>query len=515
VRFQSILFPDSTAADGAATGTRCDYAGDLNIDQIVDAVTRDKEEYDLKPFFYAPVSSVDAIEYRQQVMRDIRVGAVRSCIDSFAEAMRTMRRELAQAEKLHYPLQKERWLLHACQTYCSAVSRLRSALCELELTSRGLSAFRDFLTEYTRSEGFASLESETRAASQALADIQYSVLIKGNGFSVRRYGGEPDYSEEVARTFQRFRQGAVKDYLVKFRATAEMNHVEAKILDFVALLFPDAFSRLHEFAARHHDFIDATVRRFDREIQFYISYVDFIERLEQKGLAFCLPSVSASDKSVFAGDTFDLALAAKLFETNTAIMVNDFELRGRERIFIVSGPNQGGKTTFARTFGQLHHLAAIGCPVPGSRAKLFLFDAIFTHFEREETIESLHGKLEDDLVRIHDILERATPRGIVIINEIFSSTSLRDAVFLAKHVIEKIASLDLLSVCVTFLDELASFSEKTVSMVSTVLPENPAVRTFKVIRRPAEGRSYAVTIAERYGLTYERLRARLFAEHGG
>ncbi|MBN1440364.1 MAG: hypothetical protein JW929_13230 [Anaerolineales bacterium] len=79
-----------------------------------------------------------------------------------------------------------------------------------------------------------------------------------------------------------------------------------------------------------------------------------------------------------------------------------------------------GFSSFARMFGQMHHLAALGCPMPGRSAKLFLFDRIFNHCEREESVKSLRGKLQDGLERARRILEGMVPDSIVIMNKIFT-----------------------------------------------------------------------------------------------
>jgi DNA mismatch repair protein MutS len=508
--FRSILFQNVADRVPDERLSALDFFVDLNLDQIVAAITAGKEEYHLAPFFYAPLHDVDAVTFRHEVMQDLEDACLFESIKAFAVSMREVREHLAQLEKRYYEHQNQRWFLDAVDRYGDGVNRLVRDLAAARcIRSRGLLAFRDYLSRYASSARFTSLVAEAKRLEAELSAIRYGVLIQGLRVEVRHYGGESNYSTEIDAMFARFQQGAVQQYTFRFSDSPEMNHIEGQILDGVAQLHQDTFAQLEQYWAANKDFQDPTIVVFDREIQFYVAYLEYIERFKKAGLNFCYPRVSDSCKEFADDNGFDLALAGKLIGGNGTPVTNDFCLKGSERIIVVSGPNQGGKTTTARTFGQLHYLGSLGCLVPGIKAQLYLPDRILTHFEREERMTTLRGKLEDDLIRIRAILEAATPRSVVIINEIFASTTLRDAISLSKKIAAAIMELDVLCVWVTFIDEVASLGPQTVSMVATVVPDNPAQRTFKVVRRPADGLAYAMAIAEKYRLTYGILKERI------
>jgi hypothetical protein len=506
---RSILFLGAAVGDDRANQGEAACFHDLLLDQVIAAVTRDKEEYNLLPIYYERLTSIEAVEYRHEVWRDLEDAALVEKFTRFSGEMRQVRHRLTWSTKTSFTLQRRGWFLDAAERYGAAVQGLCDELEGVTLQSRGLHEFRAFLVDYVQSSTFVTLTRETKSLREKLTQVRYCINVKGPRIQVLKYRGESDYSIEIEQTFERFQQGAVKSYLHEFSDWPDMNHVQSSIADRVARLFREVFGELEGFCERHAMFVDNSLVAYDREIQFYLTYLDFIRPLQAQGLSFCLPAVQRRSKEVFAIATFDLALASKLLRETSPLVCNEFHLVDPERIIVVSGPNQGGKTTFARTIGQVHYLAGLGCPVAGTQASLFLYDQLYTHFGKEEDPTYLSGKLEDDLLRIRDVLNEATADSILIMNEIFASTTVHDALVLGTRVIQKVVNLDMLCVMVTFVDELTDLGPSIVSMASTVNPENPTERTFKIVRRPANGLAYAMAIAEKYGLTYDMLKGRI------
>lgn len=505
--FDSILFPHPHEQQTDSPAEPACFP-DLNLDQAVAGIAGRWPDYDLTPFFHRPLSRLDGIQYRQAVFQDLDRSEVMAVIRGFAQAMKRVRQCRGHAANLYYEEQRQRWLLAGVLAYAGAVIDLREGLNGLELASEGLRSFSEYVRNYVDTDAFQAMDREAEEVRKQLESLRYSIRFTQGGFEVYRYDDEPDLGAEVLEVFQKFQQRAVKDWSAEFRDPVEMNHIEAIVLRNVARLFPLPFNHLADFAKRYARFRDDRLVQFDREIHFYRAYLESLRPLKDLGMPFCYPNLH-DEKTESCQAAFDLALALSLAAEHKTVVTNDFSLSGDERLIIVSGPNNGGKTTFARLFGQLHYLARLGVPVPGEHALLYLSGPVLTHFEREEHSANLHGKLEDDLLRANDLLGRLTPDTVVILNEIFHSTTLSDARFLTRKVLEAVSERDCIGMCVTFVDEMASLNAKTVSMVSTVNPEDLTQRTFKLVRRPADGLAYALSLAEKYDLTQTRLLERL------
>lgn len=508
----SILFPaagpagtDAASMELARTQPDCfpDLALDLVIERLVGT-----DDYELRPFYWTPLTTLEQVEFRHAVLADLAHERVQQSGRAFAEGMRELRTQLALVDKLRYVLQRQRVFLDAVTHYVTLTGNLARGLMDAPLESAGMLVFQDHLDRYVASEGFTRLAEDAERVAEQLDEVEYEFLIDGNSVTVIPYGGETDFSADVVATFAKFRQSDVGTHRTKFIDTVDMNHVEAGILGLVADVFPEPFAALAEFCNEHATFQSATLARFDRELQFYFTYQDYLAHASGNRLPVCVPRVVDERESNVTGG-YDLALAFKRQTDATPLVTNDFQLRRGEQFLVVTGANQGGKTTFARSFGQLHYLAALGLPVPARRAVLPLFDRLYTHFERQEDLTNLAGKLEDDLVRAHAIISSADDRSIVIMNETFTSTTAQDALELGERILRTLIDEGAMGVYVTFIDELTALGPETVSMVAEVDPDDVTRRTFHIERRAADGLAHATALADRYGLSTARITERI------
>ncbi|WP_106403658.1 MutS-related protein [Actinocorallia populi] len=506
---RSILFGAGESFPVPGEVAEPEYFRDLNLDRIAAGVAEAGKEPGVAALFRLPTRDTRLVAFRQQVFRDLEEPGVREVAERFAAAMARTRRRLELIGRMKHPPQAHRWHLDLVLEHADAVTAFAGALEGIELTAPGLRALRDDMTEHVREASFLRLREQARALHDRLGEVRYDILLRGDRITVAHHDPAErfDYAEQVLAMFARFRPDP-GGRPPERPGDMGLDQVEAGVLDLVVELFPDVFRDLAAFSEAHRGFIPAGLIGLERELRFYLGYLAYLAPLREAGLPFCHPAVSATDKTLLAHDAFDLALAAVLAERGERVVGNDLSLDGDERVLVVSGPNQGGKTTLSRTFGQLHHLAALGCPVPGSRARVFLPDRILTHYERAEHPEALASKLEDELLRMRDILALATPDSVIILNEIFTSTTWDDARELSATVLAGLSRLDAPCLWVSFLDELSGLDPKAVSMVGAVA-EDGTTRTYKVVRRPPDGRAHALAIAERHGLTRARITERI------
>lgn len=511
--FHSILFPRKEQHEEPREATAPDYFKDLNLDQIFAPILKAKEEFGLEEFLYTALHDPEVIVYRQDVMQELENDELRSLLIRFSKTvydlgryMKTIREALTSNNSWDNNYLARGRMLDYAEQYCVTVSALSSGLSGLTLRSTGLRNFAEYLSEYCASADYTALRTHVRRLRDEFSTVEYCMLIKNGTIRVRKYEGQADHSRQIIASFEKFRQGDVKNYRQELWEEPSAAHVEAAVLKMLAELYKDIFADLNTFCSTYLYFDDQIILRFSREIQFYLSWLNLIRPLREVGLPFTYPKLSNTSEPLYALDGFDLALAAIARDN---IVTNDFVLNAPEHIIVVTGPNQGGKTTFARAFGQIHHLASLGVCVPARDASLSLFDNILTHFPREEDLSTLNGKLQDDLVRLHELLSKATSKSVLIINEIFSSTTLSDALSLGRHMMDSFSALGAPTMIVTFIDELASHGTNTVSMVSTVNEEDPTERTYRIVRNPPDGLAYAMHIVGKHGLTYEQLSRRL------
>ncbi len=497
--FFSILFP--TEADQVTAVQEPPFFMDLNLPRIVYDVVPEQADDDLLPLFYAPLSNDASIRYRLDVFRAMEDADLRGEITAYMHGIKQVHAALKSSRAVRTREQKDKYLVDGAVVYCAALRRLFAYLSAHPSPAEGLQRLTAYLEAYVASEAFVQLERDTREAWEGLNRIAFSLRFFEDKLLLDFH---PDESQNLHQGFRELFShisDSPLDDVLAFFTQQDLTPLEAELLKHFRKHSPQAFARLEAVAAQYPDFVDPAMDRLAGDFRFYTLYVNFMEKLRERGMFFAYPELlPRKELHVTAG--YDLALAIKHENAGQIVVPNDFYLEPEERIMVLAGPNQGGKTTFARSFGQIMYLAALGLPVPARSASLWRIGSLYTHFAVEEDLASHSGRLQEELLRLKEIYNAADADSLLIFNELFATTTTFDALHLGLRVLNWVEGQDAACLYVSHIADLAKNYGKAVSMVAEVVsPDNP-VRTYRIRRREADGEAYANAIARRYALTY-------------
>ncbi len=189
------------------------------------------------------------------------------------------------------------------------------------------------------------------------------------------------------------------------------------------------------------------------ELGFYLGCLNLRERLMAKGAPVCFPDPDNPEHARWsARGLYDASLALSL-EDGQAVG-NDLDADGKQLIMI-TGANQGGKSTFLRSVGQAYLMMQAGMFVSASSFAASVSTGVFTHFKREEDVTMEMGKLDEELDRMSVIAGQITSGCLLLCNESFASTNEREGSEIARQVIRALTEDGVRVVFVTHLYDLA------------------------------------------------------------
>jgi MutS domain V len=192
-------------------------------------------------------------------------------------------------------------------------------------------------------------------------------------------------------------------------------------------------------------------RQLRAETGFYVACLNVHEALSRTGRPVCFPTPTCAAGVLTGGGVYDPCLA---LATGGPVVGNDVESGGR-RLVVVTGANQGGKSTFLRSVGLAQLMMQAGMFVPATSFQSSVCDGVFTHFKREEDTAMVSGKLDEELRRMSDVVDRLTSRSMLLCNESFATTNEREGSEIARQVVQAMLESGVRVVFVTHLYDLA------------------------------------------------------------
>jgi len=482
---------------------------DLELNTLFNAMALGDEflfEVAKKTFLSGLNNDPDTILYRQNILKDCLKNSsiVRDMYALAVESIESKRKSYWGIFS-RYPAGILHNSIDVLQIFVDMLKKLRSIANEHadKFESEGFTAFFAMLKKELGDEYFANVQNR-------LSELKFreGVLISaelGKGNKCANY---------ILRKLQDKKQSWMKRIFARFRRViCNCLHIpfSEKPPGFTFYIHPRdesgarALSELKDRGinlvanalAQSTDHILSFFNMLRTELAFYIGCVNLQRQLVQmrEPISFPLPAAPGERRHAFKG-LYDVCLALTL---ERKIVGNDVNADNKDPV-IITGANQGGKSTFLRSIGLAQLMMQCGMFAPAESFRANVCDGLFTHYKREEDTTMKSGKLDEELGRMSDIVDNITSNSMLLFNESFAATNEREGSEIARQITCALLEKRIKVFYVTHLYEFAhGFYDKKMEDAIFLRAERQTDggRTFKLIEGEPLQTSYGEDLYNR------------------
>lgn len=557
----SLLFPINSSAKYHTLNKEA--INDLSIDYLCKNLTADAYEFNsIKQLLTNVTDDVDVIKYRRDIFEDFfRFKKLREDLTVLLSKLKDLREiERFQKDTEASSIWQLVNRLRELDGYVDCITSIKNTLESLDIKSEGLITMRENVRKIYSDSGFPQLKEDINEAltkARSLKSITLGVnldnMLKPKSVGVISLNDKHFTDSGILKRFLNFATNenelnsstdvsgftsfhVMNPSTVSFGfgkavegAQRDLNDIQSSSLtgadpmsDALKKVVTDILKRtvnnLKSILNKYTNISGYSFIELMPQIIFYIRFAELFDSIKEKGLPLCKAEVLAkADRSCEIKDLYNVKLGIKYDKNDCAdIVTNDFTFDDNKRIYILTGPNRGGKTTITQAVGLAFLLAQNGIYVPCSSMAFSPCDNIFTHFPADENDTVDLGRLGEESKRLSAIFESASQYSLLLLNESLATTNVAEGLYIAKDVVKSMRYMGVRSIFNTHMHELArSIDEINSSVTGSSVVESMVTgvenghRSFKIFIAPPQGVSYAKDIAEKYGVTFDHIKKQI------
>ena len=522
----SLLYPNAESLARHTSGEERAHLSESSAEQLELYRLIDLQSTDFGSFF---TDDEDVLLYRQETFSDMLENPELSPIllrmipvlEDITELRRMGNDSAVSTESYLYSITE-------IELYTSLLENLESGLAPIapKLNSKAFRTFAERIATLTESDYYKDINARLKELTSRVREIK-SVTIGVNLDATLR----AEKAGVLSINNEQFKSGELLDKILRLDFKSDEMTCIAPLVPFrkgqsdntqLALsnaldgAINDVFRQsvhswkkvVQHYVLENTDFLI----RLMPEIEFVTKATELLVKLKEKGCPLCTPVLKpAADKAFEAKGLWNPVVTLKL---DTDIVPNDFAFDENGMIYVLTGPNRGGKSVITCAVGIAFAMAELGLPVCADSCVISPADAIFTHFPTgsEDTIDK--GRLGEECSRLSDIFAEVTENSLVLLDESLSSTGSFEGAYIASEVLEGFSLVRCRGIFSTHLHDLAASVDSInasalprggVKIDNLVAAIEKGSRSFKILRETPDGKSYARDIAEKYGLSLDKI----------